>query len=224
MIELDARSLGLAPAAPWILYDMPGQGGTRWGYHMGILTADGAAKPAAGVIEQAFAGAPLAASFNNGFEQSAGHPALPALWRRWLPREARFQIDRHVAHSGSASARIEDARGDHRLGCPAFYAAPIAAIQAGREYTAGVWARGREQRGKARIVLVWTDATGRYLSSSDSVQLPSGNSAWTHLSVSATPPAGASAVEINLQVCEDPGTTWFDDVSFSPAPSAASDA
>ena len=35
-------------------------------------------------------------------------------------------------------------------------------------------------------------------------------------------PAGAAAVEINLQVCENPGTTWFDDVSFSPAAQAAS--
>jgi hypothetical protein len=216
-VELATRVLGLPPAAPWILYDMPGQGGTRWGFHMGILHANGAPKPAATAIAGAFAGTPLSSSFNNGFEQSAGRPALPALWRRWLPRDARFAIDRTVAHSGRASARISGARGDHETGCPAFYAAPIAVIQAGVTYTASVWARGRATRGESRIVLAWTDAAGRYIASSNSQSLPPGDSGWKRLSVSAQPPPGASAVEIDLQVCESPGTTWFDDVGFSPS-------
>ncbi|HEY1833046.1 MAG TPA: hypothetical protein VGG08_01310 [Solirubrobacteraceae bacterium] len=215
-VELATRVLGLPPAAPWILYDMPGQGGTRWGFHMGILHTDGAPKPAATAIADAFAGTPLSSSFNNGFEQSAGHPALPALWRRWLGRDARFAVDRTVAHSGRASARISDARGNHLTGCPAFYAAPIATIQTGATYTASVWARGRSTLGESRVVLAWTDAGGHYISSSNSRSLPHGDSPWTRLSVSAQPPPGASAVEIDLQVCESPGTTWFDDVGFSP--------
>jgi hypothetical protein len=62
------------------------------------------------------------------------------------------------------------------------------------------------------VVLVWTDAEGHFIALSNSAPLPPGMSGWRELQVSAKPPSGAAAVEIDLQVCEDPGTTWLDDV------------
>ncbi len=218
-VESATAALSLPPAAPWILYDMPGQGGTLWGYHMGILRADGSPKPAAGVLASVFSGATPEASFNNGFEEGS---SLPAIWRRWLPRDAHFAREHAITHSGSAAVSISHAGGTHLTGCPAFYAAPIAAITPGVDYDASVWALGSATAGSSRIVLVWTTSSGRFIASSPSPSLPAGNTGWTQLSVSAAPPAGAAAVEIDLQVCESPGTTYFDDVTFSPAALAAS--
>lgn len=222
IVENATRALELPAAAPWILYDMPGQGSTEWGYHIGILHSNGTEKPAAQTLAEVFSGDPVGTSFNNGFEQSGGNPILPYLWRRWLPGDARFALDKTVAHTGSASARITKARGNHTTGCPAFYTTPVAAILPGATYTGSAWARGRGTAGESRVVLAWTSASGQYIASSDSPSLPAGNSEWTQLKVSAMPPAGAAAVEIDLQVCENPGSTWFDDVSFSsPAEAAA---
>ena len=216
MVEDAARALSLPDAAPWILYDMPGQGGTVWGSHMGILHANGSPKPAALSLASLFGEGSLSLAFNNGFEQSSGKTGLPWLWRRWLASEASFAVDRTVAHSGGASARIAHAGGNHLTGCPAFYIAPIAAVVPGVTYTASVWARGASAAGSSRLVLAWSNAEGRFVASDASRSLPAGNSGWTQLTVSAAPPEDAAAVEINLQVCENPGTTWFDDVSFSP--------
>jgi hypothetical protein len=216
MVENATRALGLPLAAPWILYDMPGQGNTEWGHHIGILHANGTPKAAANALSEIFAGDPVSPVLNNGFEQSTGSPAEPTIWRAWLPQDASFAIDKTVAHAGSASARIEHAGGSHRTGCPAFFAAPIAAITPGVRYTAGAWARGAAASGLSRLVLTWTNSAGRYIASSDSPPLPAGTTSWQALSVTAKPPPGAAAVEIDLQVCENQGTTWFDDVSFSP--------
>lgn len=213
MVESAAEALALPPAAPWILYDMPGQGGTEWGFHMGILDSNGSAKPAAATLARIFAGATPAESFDNSFEEGADEPAI---WRRWLPQDASFARDVSVARSGRASARISGATGDHATGCPAFYAAPIAAVRPGVKYAASVWAQERNGSGHARVVLAWTDASGRFLASTASQPLPAGTLGWTQLSVSGAPPTGAAAVEIELQDCEDPGTVWFDDVGFSP--------
>ena len=214
-IENATRALALPPAAPWILYDMPGQGNTTWGHHIGILHASGTPKMAASSLSEIFAGGPVATSFNNGFEQSTGSPAMPSIWRRWLPQYASFAIDHAVVHSGASAMRIEHAGGNHTSGCPALAVAPIAAIRPGVKYTATAWARGASTGGKSRVVLVWTDATGHYVASSASPSLPPGTTPWPPLGISTTPPAHARAVEINLQVCENPGTTWFDDVGFS---------
>jgi hypothetical protein len=219
MVEFAAMELGVPAASPWILYDMPGQGDTQWGHHMGILRPNGARKPAATTLSKLFSGRPIEVSFNNGFELYSGEQPLPSIWRRWLPSEAAFAVDRSVAHTGSSSARIDQAAGNHRIGCPGYYAAPIAAIRPGITYKAGAWIRGRATTGISRLVLVWSNAKGQYVASSNSASLPNGSTGWTHLSVAARPPEGASAVEINLQVCENPGTTWFDDVSFTPSDS-----
>jgi hypothetical protein len=217
MVENATKALTLPAAAPWILYDLPGQGNTEWGHHMGILHANGTPKAAATTISEIFAGGTVPAAFNNGFEENTGSPAMPNIWRAWLPQDASFAIDKTVVHTGNASARIEHAGGSHLTGCPAFYAAPIAAIKTGVKYTAGAWVRGADAAGLSRVVLTWTNSTGRYVASSDSPALPAGTTTWQALSVTAKPPARATAVEINLQVCENPGTTWFDDVSFSPS-------
>jgi hypothetical protein len=39
--------------------------------------------------------------------------------------------------------------------------------------------------------------------------------AWTKLSVTAVAPTNAAYAEIHLAVVDDPGTVWFDDVTFS---------
>ncbi len=146
-VEHAALALGLAPAAPWILYDMPGQGGTRWGEHMGILGSGGAPKPAALVLESIFSTETSTVDFNNGFEQVSGAQPVPTIWRPWMAAAAHFSADRSVSHSGTWSARISRAAGSHLTGCPAFYVAPIAAIAPGAIYTAGAWVADRLRAG-----------------------------------------------------------------------------
>ena len=215
MVEFAARAAGLPDASPWILYDMPHQGDTAWGHHMGILHPDGSRKPAARTLAGIFSGAVVGTGFDSGFESWAGKPPVPTIWRRWLPTEASFSVDRTVAHEGVASARIEDARGDHETGCPAFYVAPITAVRQGRTYTASSWVKGADARGTSRVALVWTDARGRYVATTSSESMPTGTTGWRKITVSAQPPPGARSLELDLQVCENPGTTWFDDAGLA---------
>jgi hypothetical protein len=134
-----------------------------------------------------------------------------------MPTEAEFSVDRDVAHDGTASAEIEDAKGDHSTGCPAYYVAPITAVRDGSTYTASAFAKGDRAKGLSRVALVWSDAAGHYVATSTSEPMPNGTTGWKKLTVSAQPPPGARALEIDLQVCENPGTTWFDDVALNVA-------
>lgn len=216
-VEQAAQGLGLPEVAPWVLSDfVPGslawEAPTSKEYDYGLFHTDGSPKPIAGSVSAAFAGSPVDTSFNNGFENCAG--GTPADWLLFHPAQAQFACDSTVAHSGTASARISDSTGDP-TGVPAFYTSPVDAhVAPGQVYTASVWARGANLGGRTDIALAWFDAHDAYLGSITSPLLPTGTTGWTQLTASGTAPAGAAYVQIHCQSAFNPGTAWFDDVTF----------
>lgn len=218
MVEAATSALSLPPAAPWILYDFkpgamnPGSTMPPYEYHFGLVRTDGTLKPAGRFIRQYFATLHVDASINNGFELLNSSMTHPVDWKLWLPTLASFGVDRAGAHSGGVSARITGARGDS-LGCPAYYIYPIVSVVPGATYSASAWARGTNATGSSSVVLAWFDARDRFLGVDQSVNLPPGTTSWKQLTVSAKAPTQAAAVELHLQVCNNAGTTWWDDVN-----------
>jgi hypothetical protein len=222
-VDYATSALGLPPAAPWDLNDFaagaipPGTTAARpVEYHYGLLRADGSEKPAALATARFFATGAVDLSFNNGFESGfdgAGGP-LPTEWGLWHADEAHFALDRSIAHSGGASARISASSGDPS-GVPAFYVSPINAnVTPDRTYTASAWVAGRAATGTNRVALAWFDAGKHYLGLTSSALLPTGTSTWMLLSAVGVAPAGAAFVQIHLQSASNSGAVWFDDVSF----------
>lgn len=89
VVEQAARSLRLAAAAPWTLYDfprlaIPGRQQPAQ-YAFGLLRPDGTSKPAAATIRRLFRSGRISQNFNNDFGQSVITPGgvLPAVWRLW---------------------------------------------------------------------------------------------------------------------------------------------
>lgn len=222
-VEYATSALALPPAAPWILYDFrpgamnPGSDMPPYEYHFGLLSTAGDLKPAGEFIRQFFGSGRVDQSFNNGFEDLNESGTLPTLWKLWEPSEATFSVDHKIVHSGNVSARIDDAGGSS-AGCPGFYTYPITAVRPGAKYAASAWAKGRDGAGTARVVLAWFNADDKYIGQNESSSLSSGTTGWTRLSVGGEAPAGAAAVELHLTVCNNPGTTWWDDATFAGPP------
>jgi hypothetical protein len=222
---LAARRLGLPPVAPWMLLDLapgavPSQARVAANpaeYRMGLLRLDGSRKPAAASVAAYFAGAPVDASFNNGFE-AATAAALPREWRRFAPGEAAFARDARVRRSGRGSARISAARGGP-FRAPAFQVSPVdGGVEPGRLCELEVWARGRRASGSTRAAIAWFDAAGRYLGQAQSTELRHGTTRWRRLRAVAVAPPGAASVQIHLKSTRNRGAVWFDDVTFRARP------
>lgn len=160
IVAYAARALGLPPPAPWILSDFapgtltePGPGGIENNY--GLYRLDGTPKPAAATVSAFFGAGTVDTSFNNGFEHGvlSGAVELPAKWMLWHASEGHFALDRTVAHTGQASARISNSTGDSG-GLPSFYISPVAEdIVPGHVYTVSVWARGLDATGRTNVSL-----------------------------------------------------------------------
>ena len=224
--QLAARQAGLPPAAPWILDDLPCTGCTPAGCTLncspqpcpdcvdalfGLFRADGSPKPAAATIAALFGGAPIDTAFDPGFEQAAGDD--PADWRLGLPGAANFARDSTVAHSGRASALIGQSTDDNGA-APCWYIEPMGQAVPGRRVTLRVWVRGRSVTGTTTLSIAWLDHAGFQDGGVVSAPLPTGDSDWTPLSVTGTPPPGALVAQIRLCSADDQGSVWFDDVEF----------
>jgi hypothetical protein len=214
-----AREAGVGSVAPWTLTDFsplaipvgtsvaasPAQ--HRYGLHR----ADGSRKPAATVVQDAWAGVPLSESLlNPGFESTSGLSP----WQRFLPELGSGVQTPSVAHSGGGSAMFTNTGGTSG-GMPSLRLSPIEPVQAGQLWRVQVWAKGSMATGTNQLALSWFDVTGRYLTQTSSAPLPAGTTSWTALSVRATAPAAAASVEIHLKSGNNTGTVWFDDMTIA---------
>jgi hypothetical protein len=139
---------------------------------------------------------------------------VPVGWQIYHPTQGTFSCDSTTTHSGGFAAKISQSTGDSS-GVPSFTVDPIiSGPVAGRTFTAGVWARGSNATGQTRIALCWFGINNQYLGQVGSAPLPAGTTSWTQLSVSASTPAGAAYVQIDLKSAYNTGAVWFDDVSF----------
>ncbi len=222
-VEYAARQAGLPLASPWNYSDfadnanvLPGYLGTDQQY-FGLYRADATLKPAALTTGRIFHGTAIGLAFNNGFE-NCDTLNVPTLWRVYQSTtqgfSGTFACDSAISHAGSRSVSISNST-TSSSGAPGFYLSPIQYIVAHQSYTATVWARGTDITGNPHISFSWYDKNQVYLGKSASSDLAQGTSNWTRLSVTATSPANAVSVEIHLEVTgTNPGTAWFDDVTF----------
>lgn len=227
VVEQAALSLGLGAAAPWTLYDftraaIPGVQEPDQ-YAFGLLRTDATAKPAAAVVRRLFQTGGVGDGFDADFGQavaatgSAGE--LPAVWRMWESDQADFALDPAVGHDAPGSARIEDSGGSD-AGTPAFYTVPVRPqIVPGCRYRVTAWVKGHAASGKNMVDVSWFDDRGVFMTGTDSTSLPPGDTGWTELQATATAPPGAAFAEIWLKSAGDPGTVWFDDVTWTAAES-----
>lgn len=101
-------------------------------------------------------------------------------------------------------------------GAPAFEAAPV--VQAeypGERVTLTAWAEGVNATGETRVAICWFTAEGRYLSQTDSPDLPDGATGWTSLSATSAAPSQAAYELVYLESGDNSGTVYFDDVTFA---------
>src|ERR1017187_7182683 len=226
-IEAATYALGLPAAAPWTLYDFSLNGtppSSPAQYQFGIYRLNGSAKPAAAVLQGFFGTGLVNTSFNQNFAQqvgTAGDP-LPALWQQHQSSAGTFEWDSTVAYAGSPSARLSGAGPT----CPAYSVTPPNGfVVPGQSVSASVHARGSVATGASGLSLIWMNAEGEQIIQAGqqypAAALGDGTTPWTSLQTSATAPAGAAYVQINLASCANQGTVWFAGVNFVPAPVAA---
>ena len=229
-VELATRRAGLPPAAPWLLNDFPCPECTPPGCVLdcapqpcsgcpqlddfyGMFRADGSPKPAAATMSGVLAGLPVSTDFNGGFEEPAG--ADPADWRIQQPDDATFARDTAVAHSGRASARIEGST-PGTAQPPCWFVEPMTPVTR-EEATLSAWVRGRQATGTTEVDIAWLDYAGREVGRVASTPLPLGDTGWTRLTASGTPPLSAVATRIRLCSSGNAGAAWFDDVTVASA-------
>ncbi|WP_433363330.1 cellulase family glycosylhydrolase [Actinoplanes sp. CA-142083] len=213
-----AKVAGIRAVAPWTLNDfatgaIPSSGVAQSAaqYKFGLYRTDGTAKPAAGVVQAAWAGTAYPSSLLDlGFENASGQSP----WSPYLPELGVATKTTAVARSGKWSVTMKNT-GKTSAGSPSYRVAPIVPVQAGQKWHAEVWARGNAATGATQIALSWFDVNNKWLGGASSASLPAGTTGWTKLSVDQAAPAGAASLQIHLKSGANTGTVWFDDVALT---------
>jgi hypothetical protein len=213
-----AKAAGITSVAPWTLNDftagaIPASGvaSSPAQYKFGLYRTDGTAKPAARVVQAAWAGAAYPADLMDlGFENAAGQSP----WTPYMPELGVATKTTAVARSGKWSVTLKNT-GKTAAGSPSYRVAPIVPVQAGQKWHAEVWARGNAATGATQIALSWFDSANRWLGGASSAGLPAGTTGWTKLTVDQVAPAGAASLQIHLKSGANTGAVWFDDVAMT---------
>lgn len=219
-VELAAEQLGLGVATPWQWYDANPNTpniASQVEFHYGLYRYDGTPKPAAATMASIWAGVPIDQSFNGGFEQAVQGLTgpFPAGWVASTTAGITVMLDTTTAHSGASSLEIGPTT-SAPTAYPTVTTDPIdEAISAGQVVTVSAWAKGTGTTGTVKIMVLWADANGVYISNTPSAPLPLGTTEWTKLTAASTAPPNAAYAEIDLQSHNNAGVSWFDDVSMS---------
>ncbi|MFI5889884.1 cellulase family glycosylhydrolase [Actinoplanes sp. NPDC051513] len=213
-----AKVAGVQSVAPWTLNDfatgaIPASGVAQSPaqYRFGLYRTDGTAKPAARVVQAAWAGTAYPSDvLDLSFENAAGQSA----WSDYLPELGVATKTTAAARSGKWSVTLKNT-GKTAAGAPSYRVSPIVPVQPGQKWHAEVWARGNAATGATQIALSWFDVNGRWLGGASSASLPAGTTNWTKLTVDQTAPAGAASLQIHLKSGANTGAVWFDDVAMT---------
>ena len=212
-----AREAGLAPAAPWTLYDFRRRGvpedlpDAEIGF--GLLRTDGTPKPALAVVSAAFTGTLTARPFNGRFTLLVGDGDHAAGWLPWKTTGSA-RIARGEGVSGD-NALVFSGTGTQRDGVTSWYTVPAQPVRSGETWTVSVQARGSDVTGVNDATLSWFDGEGRWLANTSSPPLPPGDGGWRWLIASGSPPAGAEAVQLHLRSGGNSGSVAFSRVSWT---------
>lgn len=202
-----ASHVGLAPPAPWVLYD-EGDPARCTGVQScyGILRRDGTAKPVASTIGGVFAGSLPVQDFNGGFEQAAD--AFPAFWRTFGEQSATFGREVGRSHSGVASASIVNRSSSDAC----WRLRTVAAVVPDSKHTFSAWVQRERPGGTQYVTLNWLQSQG--WKSAGRFYVPGSASGWTKVSEAVTAPADVTVAEFLVCDANNNGSVLFDDVEL----------
>ena len=212
-VENATASLGLPPAAPWMLNDLVSAGVPALASqdpdqrYFGLLTAYGAPKPAAAVVQNFFATGTEPLLLDPGFEDGAN--GVPTGWAPTGPSTGRLTWASGTSRSGSSSVEISGS------GHQAAWSQVVntGALRTGEQLQATVWAEGSAATGSNDLSVAWFGSSGNYLSGSMSAPLPQGTSDWTELRVDTVTPSQAAYAVLYLGSSHNAGSVFFDDAA-----------
>ncbi len=212
-VENATASLGLPPAAPWMLNDLVQAGVPRLANqdpdqrYFGLFSTNGKPKPAAAVVQDFFSDGIEPLLLDPGFEQ--GTNGVPTGWAPTGPSTGRLSWASGPARSGSYSVEISGSTSQ------AAWTQVIntGALSTGEQLQATVWAEGSAATGANTLAVAWFGPTGNYISNNVSAALPDGTSNWTELALDAVTPAQAAYAVLYLESSSNNGSVFFDDAS-----------
>lgn len=82
-------------------------------------------------------------------------------------------------------------------------------------YTLTGAVKTQRNTGEVYLAIAWLDTNGALLTTSDSYQLPPGDTEWQSVSLNALPPSGAASVSVWCISNHNHGTSWFDDLKLT---------
>jgi hypothetical protein len=217
VVQAAATTAGLAPAAPWTLYDFPPSTVPAElpanESSFGLYRMDGTAKQAAGVVQAAFRCQPLGGTDNGDFAQLYDGGARAAAWTPRMPSgTGRVQPGGGV---NGGNALLFSGTQASSAGVTSWYQVPVQPVQAGQTWRVAVDVRGDEVTGLNDLTLAWFDRSHRWLGNTSSRAVPAGGPPWQELSVVASPPAGAEAVQVHLRSSGNTGRVFFSNVTWT---------
>jgi hypothetical protein len=210
VVEGAAKAAGLAPVAPWTLYDFLPAGAPAGfspeQFSYGLYHVDGTAKRAAAVVSAAFHGT-LSTGASNGTFADLLSSALPVSWIAWLPT-GLLSVSLGGGVSGENALAL--ARTTHQAaGVSSWYTIPTQAALPSQTWHASVQASGTKSSGLNDLTLGWFNSAGAWLGNSSSAALPAGTTGWRTLSVTTHPPTGAVAVRVYLRSSANTGSVLY---------------
>lgn len=215
MLARITQSLGIPPAAPWILSDFTSDAipyaAAPTEYHYGLRRLDGTWKPASDVVRDAFAGW-VDSDWDGSFEREVNGGTRLGSWTAFDATDGLGFVTSLIARSGQRSMCFNHTGGSSAAVPSVEQAFPV--MTSGQTVTASGYVFRYQATGLERISLAWFDASGHYLGQNESPYTTLTN-AWVPLSVSASAPAGATTVQVHLKAAYESGYGCFDDIAVS---------
>jgi hypothetical protein len=217
IVQIAARDAGLAPAAPWTLYDFTRDGppserdAAEYGF--GLLQTDGSPKPSVAVLSAAFAGTLSTDPYNGDFSDLVDGGERAAGWTPWMPTgSARVEPGEGVR---GTNALVFSGTGRQEGGITSWYTVPAEPVRPGEIWTVTVHARGTDASGTNDVVLAWSDGDGHWLGNTPSDPLRPDVRGWQALAATGPAPADARSVEIHLRSEGNDGAVAYSQVTWA---------
>ena len=86
--------------------------------------------------------------------------------------------------------------------------------QAGKTYTASVYAKTNAVTGSVRLTITYWNASATYLGVAVDTPSLTGTQNWTKLTISQQAPTGTAYIRLEMRLT-GPGTAWYDDLTLT---------
>lgn len=227
-----AAHKGITNLGIWTLSDFPestlicGKTPPERERFFGIYKNDGAPKPAATIVNNAFHGTPPPNPspieiLNSSFEwlNSCGNLEN---WKGWDQNWSEQQMmirDCTSAHSGICSVKIQGP-GNLIVGMGTI---PAFLVTQNSTYDLRGYVKTENLIGWAKLVFSWYDSNVQWISNTDSAFITTPNASWTELRINnASPPVGAMYLQVyGMMYSTNPlSSVWFDDLALTITPNS----